>query len=36
LPHASIDPTTARLYARLLRLHIYPVFGDLPMGSVRH
>jgi integrase len=36
LQHASIDPSTARLYRRLLRLHIYPVFGDQAIGSVRH
>src|SRR5262245_14768496 len=36
LEHASIGPTTSRLYGRLLRLHVYPVFGDLQIGSVRH
>jgi integrase len=36
LEHASIDLSTDRLYRRLLRLHIYPVFGDQAVGSVRH
>ncbi len=29
-------PGTAALYERLLRLHVYPVLGDLPLRSVRH
>lgn len=36
LTTANLDPSTRRLYARLLKNHIYPVLGDLPMGSVRH
>lgn len=27
---------TAALYERVLRLHVYPVLGDLPLRSVRH
>ncbi len=29
-------PGTAALYERVLRLHVYPVLGDLPLRSVRH
>jgi integrase len=29
-------PGTTALYERLLRLHVYPVLGDLPLRSVRH
>lgn len=29
-------PGTAALYERVLRLHLYPVLGDLPLRSVRH
>ena len=27
---------TEALYERVLRLHVYPVLGDLPLGQVRH
>lgn len=29
-------PTTAALYERVLRLHVYPVLGDRTLASVRH
>lgn len=29
-------PGTAALYERVMRLHVYPVLGDLPLRSVRH
>lgn len=29
-------PGTAALYERVLRLHVYPVLGDLPLRAVRH
>lgn len=29
-------PGTAALYERVLRLHVYPVLGELPLRSVRH
>lgn len=29
-------PGTAALYERVLRLHVYPALGDLPLRAVRH
>lgn len=29
-------PGTAALYERVLKLHVFPVLGDLPLRSVRH
>lgn len=36
LSTANLDPSTRRLYGRLLRKHILPVFGDSAIGGVRH